>query len=178
VALVPVPIDIVVEQEWFCHRTAWQRRQIAVRKDRVPGNGAPTEFDKAWAYDFLGTHGECAGYLYYKPCTWHHLRDSIYKLPDLDDFIDVKTREQKWHSLVVQKNDPKDWAYVLACGHEHPRYWLIGWCWGEEAQQEKYWADPAGGRPAYFVKPNDPILRPIPSLTPELRRRQRVRGAA
>ena len=41
------------------------------------------------------------------------------------------------------------------------RYRVHGGMYAREAKQEKYWKDPAGGRPAYFVPQRSLFHRPI-----------------
>jgi hypothetical protein len=45
---------------------------------------------------------------------------------------------------------------------ENQKTLLHGWCYGEEAMRDKFWADPARGRPAYFV--GQSFLRSMESL--------------
>jgi hypothetical protein len=52
--------------------------------------------------------------------------------------------------LIVQKGADLRKKYVLVT-IENQKTLLHGWCYGEEAMQDKFWADPARGRPAYFV---------------------------
>jgi hypothetical protein len=52
--------------------------------------------------------------------------------------------------LLVQKKSNPDRKYVLVT-IENQRTLLHGWCYGKEAMKDEFWADPARGRPAYFV---------------------------
>ena len=169
-------ITLAPEQIEFSDKWAHARQNNAVAADLAPHNNAPVEPDAATALHVLGLRGECAGYIYLKPVKWHLFKPGRLameeQLPDLEDWIDMKARTKSWHSLIVQRDDPPDWAYVLVCAHEHPRYCLIGWCYGHEAQQQQHWDDPAGGRPAYFIKQDNPILRPVADLLREVRKRQ------
>jgi hypothetical protein len=46
---------------------------------------------------------------------------------------------------------------------EAPKFHLMGWCYGHEGKQQKYWADKQrSDRPAFFVPQTD--LRPIETL--------------
>jgi hypothetical protein len=64
--------------------------------------------------------------------------------------IDVKTRSQHSRDLIVQKREDSRKIYVLVT-IEKGTTLIHGWCRGEEAMKDEYWADPAGGRPAFFV---------------------------
>jgi hypothetical protein len=50
----------------------------------------------------------------------------------------------------VQRRESPEKLYVLVTIEKGVTL-IHGWCRGEEAMKEEYWADPAGGRPAYFV---------------------------
>jgi len=75
--------------------------------------------------------------------------------------IDVKTRSKASYDLIVQKNEPAEKKYVLVT-IQNKTTLIHGWIHGGEAMQEKFWADPAKGRPAYFV-PKE-YLHPIDTL--------------
>ena len=145
VTLAPLHVD-------FADAVARQRRADAVRKGRPSWNGAPIENAAALALDTLGARCECAAYLALKPCRWNHLAaDSLADLADLDDWVDVKGRARAWYDLPVQKEGRADWAYLLVTAN-HPDYRLVGWIMGRDAMRPEHWSDPAGGRPAYFVR--------------------------
>jgi len=134
---------------------ARKRQGAAVLRQRPAHNGAPVDYERALSINVSGARCEMAGWKWLRPIKWHALAEDIGSLPDLGDFIDVKGISKSRHKLIVQKNDPPDWAYLLICSEQHPRYEIVGWLWGREAQQERYWGDPAGGRPAFFV--NGPL---------------------
>lgn len=98
--------------------------------------------------------------------------------PDLDDFIDVKGRPEHWHDLIVQPDDPDDWAYLLVRAHEHPKYHIVGWCWGREGKTVRI-TDPRGlggglPGPAHFVQETAPFMKSPGELFEEQRRRRRL----
>jgi hypothetical protein len=80
---------------------------------------------------------------------------------DLPGGIDVKTRSKTCYDLIVQKGSDPRKKFVLVT-IESQKTLLHGWCYGEEAMQERFWADPARGRPAYFVGKEH--LRPMETL--------------
>jgi hypothetical protein len=170
------PVIIMLEQKHldYCEKVALARRQNAVLQGFRPHNGAPVAYELALRLDRIGLPGECAGKLYLNPVKWNAFRPGPPRrdLADLEDWIDVKTRTANWHDLIVQFDDDPSWAYPLALAHDLPRVHLIGWCWGREAKQDRFKADPAGGRAAYFIPQDDPVLRDMTELYSEVRRRQ------
>jgi hypothetical protein len=144
----------------------------AVAKWRPAWNGAPIDPDKALAIHRLGARGEAAAKLYLNPVKWNAFADELDGLPDFEDWIDVKTRSKTWYDLPVQKKCPPPWANVLITGESHPHYQIIGWVWARDAMKPEYLSDPAGGREAYFVKQDSPIMRRPADLVALLRQKQ------
>jgi hypothetical protein len=64
--------------------------------------------------------------------------------------MDIKTRSKHSYDLIVQKNEDPRKKFVLVTIQDKTTL-IHGWCYGHEATKEEYWADPARGRPAYFV---------------------------
>ncbi len=60
-------------------------------------------------------------------------------IPDLGSDIEVRTRTKQWHELLVHRNDPKAWRYVLVRFSAPNRYELVGWQYGTEVKQSQYW---------------------------------------
>ena len=75
--------------------------------------------------------------------------------------IDIKTRSKHSYDLIVQKNEDPRKKFVLVTIQDKTTL-IHGWCYGRDAMKEEFWADPARGRPAYFV-PKE-ALAPIDSL--------------
>jgi hypothetical protein len=113
-------------------------------------NGGAWQGSKALDIHLLGAAGEVAvaSYLGLK----HELFKDKEARRDSDDLpgIDVKTRSKHSYDLLVQKKSNPDRKYVLVT-IENQRTLLHGWCYGKEAMKDEFWADPARGRPAYFV---------------------------
>jgi hypothetical protein len=81
-----------------------------------------------------------------------------------DDFpgMDIKTRSKHSYDLIVQKKeDPRKKFVLVTICKQQTLLW--GWCCGEEAMKEEYWADPARGRPAYFFPKEQ--LHPMETLS-------------
>lgn len=177
---MPPPDDTWVTLEKthieFANKIARMRRKNAVDNDWQPGNGAPDDREIAMAMDVLGARAEAAGKLYLNPVKWHafSLRADS---PDLEDWIDVKGISESYHRLIIQPKKPEQWAYLLVDASQHPRYEIVGWCWGYEGKKQKYWDDPVGQRGGYFIDRNDPIMKPPKELFNEVRMRQAVKAA-
>ena len=69
---------------------------------------------------------------------------------DLPGDIEVKTRSRHGYDLIVQRDERPDKRLVLVT-IEREKVFLHGWCVAGDVMREEFWADPAGGRPAYFV---------------------------
>jgi hypothetical protein len=162
-----IPIALEDRHIKFADRVARRRRAIAIAHNLEQGNNGQHNPVQALENDILGARCEAAGYTYCSPIHWNLYQSGE---ADLGDFIDVKGVREHQHRLIVQWDGKPHWAYLLISAQEHPRYHVIGWCWGREAMQEKYWSDPAGNRPAYFVKPSDSIIKKPETLLHEIDR--------
>lgn len=113
-------------------------------------NGGAWKGGKALDIHLLGAAGEVAvaSYLGMK----EHLFKETKARRGSDDLpgMDVKTRSKHQYDLIVQKNEDACKKFVLVT-IESQKTFLHGWCYGHEAMKEEFWADPARGRPAYFV---------------------------
>ena len=113
-------------------------------------NGGAWKGSKALDIHLLGAAGEVAvaSYLGLKE---HLFKETEAKRGSNDlPGIDVKTRSKSRYDLIVQKHENLSKKFVLVT-IENQQTLLHGWCYGHEAMKEEYWADPARGRPAYFV---------------------------
>jgi hypothetical protein len=160
------------------------KRQFLARQNNLkPSPRGP----KMMEDEINGIRAEMAGKLYLDPVHWNDLAPSgvdLSKLPDLEDFIDVKDIQQEHHKLIVQYKDDPEWAYFLVYGAECPKFYMVGWCWGWEAMHERFDADPVGDRPAYFVphyrhdrhvtasRRKETVIKHVSLLLQEVRRRQ------
>lgn len=161
---MPTPIEFVFsEEERKQAMEEGERRQRANEAKGLRGrNKGAWRGDKALEIHLLGAAGEMA------VASYLGLKEHLYKeteakrgSADLPDNIDVKTRSKASYDLIVQKGESPDKRFVLVTIQEQKTL-IHGWCYGYEAMQEQYWADPARGRPAYFV-PKE-ALKPIESL--------------
>lgn len=149
---MPTPIEFTFtpEERRLAMEEGMRRQAVNEARGLRGRNRGPRFGDKALQVHLLGAAGEVAvaSYLGIK----HELFKEKEARRDSDDLpgIDVKTRSKSHYDLIVQKGaDPRK-KYVLVT-IENQKTLLHGWCYGEEAMQEKFWADPARGRPAYFV---------------------------
>jgi len=161
---MPTPIEFVFsEEERKQAMEEGERRQRVNEAKGLRGrNKGAWRGDKALEIHLLGAAGEMA------VASYLGLKEHLYKeteakrgSADLPDNIDVKTRSKASYDLIVQKGESPDKRFVLVTIQEQKTL-IHGWCYGYEAMQEQYWADPARGRPAYFV-PKE-ALKPIESL--------------
>ena len=158
IAFVTLTPDIIE----YADNIAALRQGTAFFKNRVNANGLTGSFDQFLAINRLGARCEAAGKIYLNPIRWHAFAEQIKGLPDLGDFIDVKGRSRASYDLPVQKDDEDDFAFLLITAESHPVYAIHGWAWGREAKDDRFWDDPKGGRPAYFM--DQELLRPPEEL--------------
>jgi hypothetical protein len=150
---MPTPISFVFsEEERRLAMEEGMRRQGVNEAQGLRGrNGGAWKGSKALDIHLLGAAGEVA------VASYLGLKEHLFKekearrgSDDLPGGIDVKTRSKSRYDLIVQKHENPSKRFVLVT-IENQQTLLHGWCYGEEAMQEQYWADPARGRPAYFV---------------------------
>ena len=113
-------------------------------------NGGAWKGSKALDIHLLGAAGEVAvaSYLNLK----HELFKERQAKRDSDDLpgMDVKTRSNHSYDLIVQKRSDHSKKFILVTIANQTTL-LHGWAYGEECMKDGFWADPARGRPAYFV---------------------------
>lgn len=128
-----------------------RRQQVNEARGLRGRNGGAWQGSKALDIHLLGAAGEVAvaSYLGLKE---HLFKEAEAKRgsDDLPGGIDVKTRSKSRYDLIVQKQEDPKKVFVMVT-IENQQTLLHGWCYGHEAMKEEYWADPARGRPAYFV---------------------------
>jgi hypothetical protein len=160
---MPIPIEFV-----FTEEERQQAMDEGLRRQRVNEarglrgrNGGAWKGSKALDIHLLGAAGEMAvaSYLGMK----EHLFKETEARRGSDDLpgMDIKTRSKASYDLIVQKQEDLEKKFVLVT-IENQQTLIHGWCYGKEAMQEQYWADPARGRPAYFVGKEH--LRPMETL--------------
>lgn len=81
------------------------------------------------------------------------------EVPDVPPDWQIKTRSNHNYELLVRTDDEKQkhHRYVLITGTA-PVFVYRGWMRGIDAMQDKYWKDPNGRGPAWFVPQSDLIF--------------------
>lgn len=86
---------------------------------------------------------------------------NIFKLPDVDNNIQVRTRSKHFYDLIVRQNDSDDDLFVHVTG-TCPNYKIHGYMQGRDAKREQWLFDHGNRPPAYFVPQEE--LVPIEDL--------------
>ena len=150
---MPTPIEFVFteEERILAKQEGLRRQEVNAAKGLRGRNGGAWQGSKALDIHLLGAAGEVA------VASYLGLKEHLFKeteacrgSDDLPGGIDIKTRSKLRYDLIVQKHENPSKKFVLVT-IENRQTLLHGWCWGGEAINEKFWADPARGRPAYFV---------------------------
>ena len=149
---MPTPIEFVFteEERQQAVKEGLRRQGFNESKGLRGRNGGAWKGSKALDIHLLGAAGEVA------VASYLNLKGELFKETEAkknsDDLpgIDVKTRSKSSYDLIVQRGSDPQKKFVLVT-IENQQTLLHGWCYGHEALQERFWADPARGRPAYFV---------------------------
>jgi hypothetical protein len=160
---MPTPIEFVFteEERQQAVKEGLRRQEFNESKGLRGRNGGAWKGSKALDIHLLGAAGEVA------VASYLNLKGELFKETEAkknsDDLpgIDVKTRSKACYDLIVQRGSDPQKKFVLVT-IENQQTLLHGWCYGHEALQERFWADPARGRPAYFVTKEH--LRPMETL--------------
>ena len=121
-------------------------RKISGLKNKRP-QAYGLDQENHWQIDIEGALGEMA-LAKYLNLYWQgkgKVRDF-----DVGGKMEVKTVKSTKLSLILHKDYPDDYVYWLMIGI-YGSYEVAGWIYGRDGKQEKYYKDPKGGRPAYFV---------------------------
>jgi len=77
--------------------------------------------------------------------------------PDLGTDIEVRTRSKDWHQLLIHRNDPPEWRYVLVRYVEPRCFNIVGWEYGRIVQEKGDWNSnlpyPAFVYPTAWLRP-------------------------
>jgi hypothetical protein len=160
---MPSPISFVFtpEEKQAAMEEGMRRQSVNEARGLRGRNGGASFGSKALEIHLLGAAGEMA------VASHLGMKSFLYQATEAErgscdlPGIDVKTRSKASYDLIVQKNEPAEKKYVLVT-IQNKTTLIHGWIHGGEAMQEKFWADPAKGRPAYFV-PKE-YLHPIDTL--------------
>jgi hypothetical protein len=161
---MPSPISFVFtpEERQAAMDEGMRRQSVNEAKGLRGRNGGASFGGKALDIHLLGAAGEMAvaSYLDMK----HELYKETEAKKGSDDLpgIDIKTRSKHSYDLIVQRQEDPDRKFVLVT-IENQQTLLHGWCYGRQAMDVRYWADPARGRPAFFMPKEN--LHPMETLS-------------
>jgi hypothetical protein len=149
-APIPIVFTFTKEERQLAMEEGHRRQAVNEAKGLRGRNRGPRYGDKALKVHLLGAAGEVAvaSYLGLK----HELFKETEAKRGSEDLpgMDIKTRSKSHYDLIVQKGECPERKFVLVT-IDSGETLLHGWCYGEEAMQDKFWADPARGRPAFFT---------------------------
>lgn len=158
------PIEFIFaeeEREAAC-KEAFRRQAVNEIRGLKGRNGGAATGAMALTIHLLGAAGEMA------VASYLGLKDHLYQETeakrgscDLPGNIDVKTRSKAGYDLIVQKDESPEKKFVLVT-IENKKTLIHGWICAKDAMKQRFWSDPAGGRPAYFVPKT--ALRPMNTL--------------
>jgi hypothetical protein len=146
----PIPFVFSEEEKSLAMEEGMRRQRVNEARGLRGRNGGAWQGSKALDIHLLGAAGEVA------VASYLELKEHLFKETEAkrgsDDLpgIDIKTRSKHSYDLIVQRNESPDKKFVLVTIQDQKTL-IWGWCWGKDAMQEQYWADPARGRPAYFL---------------------------
>lgn len=149
---MPTPINFIFSEEdrRLAEEEGLRRQSVNEAKGLRGRNGGAWRGSNALDIHLLGAAGEVA------VASHLGLREHLFKETEArrgsDDLpgIDVKTRSKHKYDLIVQKSEDPGKKFVLVT-IENKQTLIHGWCYGQEAMIPRFWADPARGRPAFFV---------------------------
>jgi hypothetical protein len=160
-APTPILFTFTQEERQLAMEEGHRRQAVNEAKGLRGRNKGPRFGDEALKVHLLGAAGEVA------VASFLGLKHELFKETEAkrgsEDLpgIDIKTRSKSYYDLIVQKGECPERKFVLVT-IDSGETLLHGWCYGHEAMQDKFWADPARGRPAYFV--GQSFLRSMESL--------------
>jgi hypothetical protein len=134
------------EDMHWVETVARQRQDEAVRAGRPDRHGY--RGSDGYALHRLGAAGELVVARFLE-VPWEATVNT-FKAPDIGDILQIRTRSEHWHDLIIRPDDSDDEVFVLVTG-EPPELIIHGWIVGRDAKQSQ-WRNEHGGRPmAYFV---------------------------
>jgi hypothetical protein len=158
----PIEFVFTPEERRLAMEEGMRRQAVNEAKGLRGRNKGPRFGDKALEVHLLGAAGEMA------VASYMGLKEHLYAekearrgSDDLPGGIDVKTRSKHRYDLLVQRNENPDRKFVLVTIQDQKTL-IHGWALGRDCMKEEFWADPARGRPAYFVGKEH--LRPMETL--------------
>lgn len=141
-------VTLSLEEAKMAYGVAVDRQLDAMRRGLHGRHGAGEDLEISIGLHLTGAAGEIAVAkalgVYWPPSV------GTFKAPDIGSDVQVRTRTQDSHELIVRPDDSSDDFYVLVIGRL-PSFRIVGWIHGAQAKQER-WIQMHGGRPpAYFI---------------------------
>jgi hypothetical protein len=165
--LTPLTVMLSYAEIRRAHLSATERMIMVDERAATSKYGAPEDEDGDQLH-LQGCRGELA-------CCkalnlhWSGAEGIQFGAIDVGGTIEVRTRSEAWHDLILRPKDREDLPYVLAIAHGLRRIDLVGWILGSDGKQPAHWDKPNGRPPAFFVKQR--YLYPINTLRPGCVRR-------
>jgi len=160
---MPTPIEFVFSEEEraLAMEEGLRRQGVNEAKGLRGRNGGAWQGSKALDIHLLGAAGEMAVAAHLGMKSFLYKETQAKRGSDDLPGMDIKTRSKHKYDLIVQKNEDLNKKFVLVTIEDKTTL-IHGWCYGRDAMKEEFWADPARGRPAYFVGKEH--LRPMETL--------------
>lgn len=83
---------------------------------------------------------------------WHAVSANFKDMPDAGD-LEVRHTRYANGAILLHETDKDDRKYVLVAGL-WPNMRIVGWIWGRDAKQQKYWKDGID-RPCFWVEQSE-----------------------
>ena len=139
-----IEVRLTLAEMQIAAQVGIQRQIQNLKNGAVPAYGAGSKND--WQLHVEGALGEMA---LAKCLGVYWDGKGKMRAPDVGE-CDVRTRSKHSYELIVHDRDDDDrYIYLLTGGNG--QYIFHGGIYARDAKQKRYWKDPAGGRPAYFV---------------------------
>lgn len=147
-----VTADLSPEDESWSWDMANRRQSDSVNRGLPDKYGAAGNGQRGLELHYQGARGEIAvaSYLGLPVCNEVGVFSSR---ADVGDHVDVRTRKESWHDLIVRRADPDDRYMVLCIGLPagHTPLLVVGWIPVVEARKPEFWNDHGGYGGAWFV---------------------------
>ena len=178
--IVTVPNDLARFADELGRRIDRSRRGQA---GAVQQNNLRVTPEESERLNVLGKRGEAALYYAFGEKTAGAIWDTSISTGSTRDSWDIKFRGIEYDAKAIEKDDEHSLIVIPGKVAERRRYVLvgiqfwpqaafIGWCTGADVLTTEI-KDKKGGRPAYFIEQNDPMLR-SPAELPFARGRIKV----
>ena len=139
-----IEVRLTLAEMQIAAQVGIQRQIQNLKTGAVPAYGAGSKND--WQLHVEGALGEMA---LAKCLGVYWDGKGKMRAPDVGE-CDVRTRSKHSYDLIIHDRDDDDrYIYLLTGGNG--QYIFHGGIYARDAKQKRYWKDPAGGRPAYFV---------------------------